>query len=209
MITLCGVTDNYSIVPSPVLDLTQPKKVRIEQRLQVTLKAAANEQPYTIEFRPTGDDHDQTPTQDQLSRWIDEGELVQVNCTSLAARPFVHQEGKTYRSRGKEVQIGDEKAALDSFVIFAGVSMAPLTGNQLLEEAVKQARGAFKRAQRAYRAKRNEERAQQLEAQREERVQKLLERQAAAEAAQATSTAGTETAVEADGATVGTNGRKR
>jgi hypothetical protein len=208
MITLSGITDNYSVVPSPVLDATQPKGFRVEQRLQVTLKAAANDEQYTIEFR-LGSEDDQAPSEEQLNSWIDGGELVQAICTSLAARPFVHQEGKTYRTRGKEVQIGEQKAALDSFIVFAGVSMAPLAGNAALEDAVKQARSAFKRNQRAYRARRNEERAQQLEAQLEERVRKFLERQAAKQGTVLTTSPAAVPAGEEDGVVAGSNGRKR
>jgi hypothetical protein len=208
MITLSGITDNYSVVPSPVLDATQPKGFRVEQRLQVTLKAAANDEQYTIEFR-LGSEDDQAPSEEQLNHWIDGGELVQAVCTSLAARPFVHQEGKTYRSRGKEVQIGEQKAALDSFIVFAGVSMAPLAGNPTLEDAVKQARSAFKRNQRAYRARCNEERAQQLEAQLEERVRKLLERQAARQSSASTASPAAASVGEDEGVVAGSNGRKR
>jgi hypothetical protein len=206
MITLSGITDNYSLVPSPVLDATQPKGFRVEQRLQVTLKAAANDEQYTIEFR-LGSEDDQSPSEEQLNHWIDGGELVQAICTSLAARPFVHQEGKTYRTKGKEVQIGEQKAALDSFIVFAGVSMAPLAGNTSLEDAVKQARSAFKRSQRAYRARRNEERAQQLEAQLEERVRKLLERQAARQGTAPEASSASAAAEEVEAAVA--NGRKR
>ena len=42
MFAVIGTVDNYTILPSPVLDDSDPKGYRIEQRLQVTLKLAAN-----------------------------------------------------------------------------------------------------------------------------------------------------------------------
>jgi hypothetical protein len=200
MFDFIGVADNYAVVPSPVLDETQPKGYRVEQRLQVTVKAAANERAYTVEFR-LGEDS-QAPSESQLDQWIEAGDLVQAFCTGLTARPFVHQEGKVYRSRGKEVQFGDVKANLDSFVVFAGVAMAPLVGGPPLDEMVRQARGSYKRSQRQYRAQRNAERAQQQQAQFEQRAQQLLERKAAEDAAKASQQA---EAAEPAGA----NGRKR
>jgi hypothetical protein len=179
MFDYIGTVDNHALVPSPVLDETQPKGYRVEQRLQVTLKAASNERTYTVEFRL--DQDSQAPSEQLLDQWIESGELVQAFCTGLTARPFVHQAGKTYRSRGKAVQIGEATANLDSFVVFAGHSMAPLsgTGTPSLEEVTKAVRAAYKRGQRQYRAQRNAERAVQLEAQLEERARQLVERRAA------------------------------
>jgi hypothetical protein len=179
MFDFIGTVDNHATVPSPILDETQPKGYRVEQRLQVTLKAAANERSYTVEFR-LGEDS-QAPSEQQLDAWIESAELVQAFCTGLSARPFVHQEGKTYRSRGKAVQIGEQKAELDSFVVFAGHAMAPLSGSgaPALEDVVKQVRAAYKRGQRQFRAQRNAERAAQLEAQLEERARQMVERRAA------------------------------
>ena len=76
MFAVIGTVDNYTILPSPVLDDADPKGYRIEQRLQVTLKLAANErQQYTVEFR-LGDES-QAPSTDLLTKWLESGELVQ------------------------------------------------------------------------------------------------------------------------------------
>ena len=214
MFDFIGIADNYTIVPAPVLDETQPKGYRVEQRLQVTLKAASNERAYTVEFR-LGEDS-QAPSEQLLTQWIESGELVQAYCTGLTARPFVHQEGKTYQARGSEREINGSKAVLDSFVVFAGFAMAPLSGGPALEELVKQARGAYKRSQRQYRAQRNTERAKQQEAQLEERARQMLERKAQQDAEKAASAgigagAAAETAAEApvEGDGAGANGRRR
>ncbi len=123
MFAVIGTVDNYTILPSPVLDDADPKGYRIEQRLQVTLKLAANErQQYTVEFR-LGDES-QAPSTDLLTKWLESGELVQAYCAGLAARPFVHSKEKTYQRRGRAVQIGDQTAELDAFVVFAGSAMA-------------------------------------------------------------------------------------
>ena len=198
MYAYIGTVDNFIVLPSPVLDESAPGGSRIEQRLQVTIKAASNEQTQTVEFR-LGDES-AAPGEDQLTKWLESGELVQAFCTGLSARPFLHQEGKTYRSRGREVQIGETTASLDAFVVLAGVSMAPLSGGPPLEDVVKQVRAAYKRSQRDFRARRNAERVRQLEGQLEERVRQMKERRAAQEAEKAT-------APSAEAAAA--NGRKR
>src|SRR5258707_678171 len=120
---------------------------------------------------------------------------------TILPSPFLHQEGKTYRSRGREVQIGETTAALDAFVVLASVSMAPLAGGPALEDVVKQVRAAYKRNQRDFRARRNSERVKQLEGQLEERVRQMKERRAAQEAEKA--------AVAPFGEAAAANGRKR
>lgn len=197
MIDTIGTIDNFTILPSPVLDESAPKGFRVEQRLQVTLKLAANErQQYTVEFR-LGEDS-QAPSTEQLTKWLESGELVQAYCTGLAARPFLHSKEKTYQRKGREVQVGSEKAELDAFVVFAGFAMATLEPGSPLDEQVKAARGVYKRSQRAYRDQRNAARVQQLEAQMEERVKQMQERRAQQEADKAVS-----------GEAASANGRRR
>jgi hypothetical protein len=200
MFNVIGSIDNFITLPTPVLDETRPEGYRLEQRLQVGIKTAADERQVTIEFR-LGDDSD-APAEQLLNSWLESGELVQAFCTGLTARPFVHREGKTYRSRGKEVQIGEAKASLDAFVVFAGFAMSPMTGDGTLsiEDAVRKARAAFKRGQRAYRERRSAERLKQLEADLPERIKQLQERKAAQDA---------EKLAEVSGEAVGPNGRKR
>ncbi len=194
-----GTIDNFEILPTPVLDESVPEGYRMEQRLQVSLKSAADERQLTVEFR-LGEGSD-APSEQQLNAWLETGELVQAFCTGLAARPFVHREGKTYRTRGKEVQIGDTKAALDAFVVFAGFAMSPLgEGAMTIEEAVRKARAAFKRGQRAYRERRSAERLKQMQAEMPERIKQLQERKAAHDA---------EKQAQAAEEATGQNGRKR
>jgi hypothetical protein len=209
MFDVIGIADNYTIVPAPVLDESQPKGYRIEQRMQVTLKAASNERDYTVEFRLG--ENSQAPSEELLNRWIESGDMVQAFCIGLTARPFVHQEGKTYQARGSQKEINGSLTTLDTFVVFAGYAMAPLMGGQpgVLEEMVKQARGAYKRSQRQYRAQRNAERAKQQEVQLEERARQLLERKAKQEADKADQVgAASAAATEAETA-ASANGRKR
>jgi hypothetical protein len=194
-----GTVDNYETLPTPVLDESAPEGYRMEQRLQVTLKSASDERQLTVEFR-LGDDSD-APAEQQLNAWLESGELVQAFCTGLAARPFVHREGKTYRTRGKEVQIGDTKASLDAFVVFAGFAMSPLGAGALtIEEAVRKSRAAYKRGQRAYRERRSAERLKQLQAEMPQRIKQLQERKAAQDA---------EKQAQAAEEATGQNGRKR
>jgi hypothetical protein len=182
-----GTVDNFTTIPTPVLDDTQPEGYRLEQRLQVTLKSAADERQITVEFRLGADS--EAPAEQTLNTWLESGEIVQAFCTGLAARPFVHQEDKQYRTKGKEVQIGDKKAALDAFVVFAGFAMVPLGDTSLtLEEAVRKARAAYKRGQRAYRAQRSAERLQQLQAELPKRIEEMKQRKAAQEAEKAAET---------------------
>lgn len=184
MVVNLGTVDNFQFLPTAMLDDTQKEGYRLEQRLQVMLKSAVDERQVTVEFR-LGDDSE-APAEQTLNAWLESGEIVQAFCTGLAARPFVHQEGKTYRTRGKQVQIGDEKAALDAFVVFAGFAMAPLGDSSLtLEEAVRKARAAFKRGQRTYRAQRSAERLKQFEEEMPERIRQMKERRAAQEAEKA------------------------
>ncbi len=184
MFAVVGTVDNFITLPTPVLDDTQPEGYRLEQRLQVTLKSAADERQVTVEYR-LGDNSD-APAEQQLNGWLESGDTVQAFCTGLAARPFVHREGKSYRTRGKEVQIGEEKAALDAFVVFAGFAIVPLGDTSLtLDEAVRKAKAAFKRGQRAYRERRSAERVKQLEAELPERIKQMKERRAAQDAERA------------------------
>ncbi|GEM_PF-1663272 len=185
VIDVIGTVDNYTILPTPVLDDNEPTGVRIEQRMQVSLKAASDEAVLTIEFRPGSDGRfgGDAPAENLLTQWIESGDLIQAFCASVRSQPFQHKEGKTYRKKGKQIQVGNETVEMDTFVVFAGVSMAPLVGGPALEEQVRKARSAYKQNQREYRAKRNAERVAQMEAQMAERVKQLQEQRAAQQAA--------------------------
>ncbi len=199
MITAIGTVENFITTPSPVYD-DSPQGYHLEERLQATLQSAADERQLMLEFRLG--EGSAAPSEQLLSRWLEEGELVVALCTGLSARPFVQKEDKTYRRQGREVQIGEETAHLDAMVVLTGQSMTPLADAPDLQEAVKAARAAYKRTQRDYRMRRNAERLEQIKAQLPERIRQLKERQAA-KAAQATQAEGSAAAETSP------NGRKR
>ena len=198
MLVCIGTVDNFILMPSPVLD-ESAQGFHLEQRLQVTLQAAANERQLMIEYR-LGEGSD-APSEQLLNAWLESGDLVEALCTGLTARPFIQNKDKTYRRQGKAVQVGDETAHLDTMVVFAGASMSTLADAKPIAEAVKAARASYKRGQREYRAQRNAERVKQMEAQVADRVKQMRERQAAEETAKAAGSATAEPA--------GANGRKR
>jgi hypothetical protein len=198
MLVCIGTVDNFILMPSPVLDESE-QGFHLEQRLQVTLQAAANERQLMIEYR-LGEGSD-APSEQLLNAWLESGDLVEALCTGLTARPFVQNKDKTYRRQGKAVQVGDETAHLDTMVVFAGASMSTLADAKPIGEAVKAARAAYKRGQREYRAQRNAERVKQMEAQVGERVKQMRERKAAEDAAKS--------AAAGEAQAGGTNGRKR
>jgi hypothetical protein len=199
MLVCIGTVDNFILVPSPILDESE-QGFHLEQRLQVTLQSAANERQLMIEFR-TGEGSD-APSEQLLNTWLESGELVEALCSGLTARPFKQDESKTYQRKGKEIQVGEETAHIDTMVVFAGAAMAPLSAARPLDEAVKAARASYKRGQREYRAQRNAERAKQMEAQVLDRVKLMRERKAAEDAAKAATAA-------AEPEAAGANGRKR
>jgi hypothetical protein len=198
MLVCIGTVDNFILMPSPILD-ESAQGFHLEQRLQVTLQAAANERQLMIEFRLG--EGSEAPSEQLLNQWLESGDLVEALCTGLTARPFKQDKDKTYRRQGKAVQVGDETVHLDTMVVFAGASMAPLAEAKPIAEAVKAARASYKRGQREYRAQRNAERVKQMEAQMVDRVKQLRERKAAEDAAKAAATGEAEPA--------STNGRKR
>jgi hypothetical protein len=198
MLVCIGTVDNFIVLPSPVLDVS-PQGYHLEQRLQVTLQAAANDRQLMIEYR-LGEGSD-APSEQLLNAWLESGDLVEALCTGLTARPFIQNKDKTYRRQGKAVQVGDETAHLDTMVVFAGASMSTLADAKPIAEAVKAARASYKRGQREYRAQRNAERVKQMEAQVADRVRQMRERQAAEETTKAAAGGAAEPA--------GANGRKR
>jgi hypothetical protein len=199
MLVCIGTVDNFILMPSPILDESE-QGFHLEQRLQVTLQAAANERQLMIEFR-LGEGSD-APSEQLLNTWLESGDLVEALCTGLTARPFVQNKDKTYRRQGKAVQVGDETAHLDTMVVFAGASMSTLAEAKPIADAVKAARAAYKRGQREYHAQRNAERVKQMEAQMGERIKQLRERKAAEDAAKTAVAAG-------EAEPTGANGRKR
>src|SRR5262249_22700810 len=141
MLVCIGTVDNFIVLPSPVLD-ESPQGYHLEQRLQVTLQAAANERQLLVEFRLG--EGSEAPSEQLLTTWLASGDLVEALCTGLTARPFLQSKAKTYRRQGKAVQVGEETAHLDTMVVFAGASMSTLADAEPLDEEVKAARASYK-----------------------------------------------------------------
>jgi hypothetical protein len=175
MYFVIGTIDNAITLPTPVLDDSQ-QGYHLEDRMQVTVKSAANDKTTTVEFR-LGPDSD-APTEQQLIAWMENGDLVRVVCSTVSARPFIHQDGKQYRSRGSEKEINGQTAVLDTLIIFAGQSITPATDAINIDDEVRKARGAYKRAQREFRQRLNAERVEKTKAQMDERVAKMRESRA-------------------------------
>ncbi len=176
MLMLIGTCDNVQVVPTPVLDDSE-KGYHTEERLQVTVKSAANDKPQLVEFRPSSEDHT-IPSDAQLTSWMEAGELLRVVCSGVTARPFVHDPAKQYRTRGSEREINGQTVALDTLMVFAGQSATPASSPLDLDAEVRAARGAYKKAQRVFRERVNAERAKKLEAELPGRVAKMREAQA-------------------------------
>jgi len=201
MFDAIGTVANFITVPNLVPDEAEPTGGRRDDRLQVTLELASNEKTVTVEFRLG--EGSEAPAEAQLTKWLEDGELVQAFCSGCTAKPFLHRADKTYRNASKEVEVADGVTAeLDAFVVFAGVAMAPLAGGPALEDVVKQVRAAHKRSQRDFRLRRNAERLKELEEQLPARLKAMQERRAARQAAE-------QEKVGAEAAGAATNGRKR
>jgi len=99
MFDAIGTVANYSVVPNLVPDETDPSGARRDDRLQVTLELASNEKTITVEFR-LGEGSEAPPEQ-QLTKWLEDGEPVQAFCSGCTAKPFLHNPEKTYRNAGK------------------------------------------------------------------------------------------------------------
>ena len=175
MLNLIATLDNAVELPTPVLDDSETG-YHLEQRLQVTAKSPVNDRTFTIEFR-LGDGSD-APAAQQLTAWMEAGELVRISCSGVTARPFTHQEGKQYRSRGSEREINGKTVTLDTLLVFAGTSIVSAATPFDAEEEVRKARGAYQRQQRSYRETVNARRVAQAQATIAERVTRMKEAQA-------------------------------
>src|SRR5258708_40284122 len=119
MLVCIGTVDNFILMPSPVPD-ESTQGFHLEQRLQVTLQAAANERQLMIEFRLG--EGSETPSEQLLNSWLEAGDLVEALCTGLTARPFKQDKDKTYRRQGKAVKGGHETVHLVTMLGFAAAS---------------------------------------------------------------------------------------
>jgi hypothetical protein len=183
MIDLLFTIKRVSKVPSPVLDDAAPEGYHIEERLQIAGVALADERPITIEFRPSGDAADKTPSEQQLRQWMANREELHAFCLNATARPFVQKEGKDYRRVGKEVQIGELIAHLDSMLIYNGYTVVPISEHPDIEAMLRDVHGAFVARQQAYQEQRDRERYEQQMANLPEVVARMRQqRQAQAQA---------------------------
>jgi hypothetical protein len=168
MLATIGTVENFIITPSPILDDSE-QGYHLEERLQVTLKSAIDEQPLVIEFHLGNSST--APSEQVLATWLVEDELVAALCTGISARPIAQQR--------RAAQDDEQATRMDTMVVLAGHSMVALSEGIDLREAVKSVRTAHKRAQRDYLLRRNAERVEQLKARLPERVQRLRSRQGA------------------------------
>jgi hypothetical protein len=144
--------------------------------MQVTIKSAANDKTCTIEFR-LGEGSD-APSEEQLIEWMESGKEVRVVCTTVAARPWVHQEGKQYRTQGSPKEINGVMVALDTIIVFSGQSIALASDPLNLEEDISKARGAYKRSQRDFRKRLNADRIAKTHTELPDRIAKMRESRA-------------------------------
>jgi hypothetical protein len=167
MLATIGTVENFNITLSPILDDSE-QGYHLEEHLQVTLKSAIDEQPLMIEFRLG--DTSAAPSEQVLSTWLVEDELVAALCTGISVRSVAVKQRR-------EAQGDEHTARTDTMVVLAGQSMVALSAGIDLREAVKKARVANKLAQRDDLLRRNAERVEQLRAHLPERIQQLKRRQ--------------------------------
>jgi hypothetical protein len=180
MLATIGTVENFNITLSPILDESE-QGYHLEEHLQVTLKSAIDEQPLMIEFRLG--DTSTAPSEQVLSTWLVEDELVAALCTGISTRSVAVKQRR-------EAQGDEQTARTDTTVALSGQSMVALREGIDLREAVKTARVAHKRAQRDYLLHRNAERVEQLRAHLPERIQQLqLKRRQGVQAPENASTA--------------------
>jgi hypothetical protein len=192
MIDAYFTIDNFITMPMPVLDESE-QGYHLEQRLQVSGKSAADEKQIMIEFQ-LGDQFPETPGEGEITKWMEEGELLHAFCLNVVARPFAQKEDeesrKKYRRIGKEVKIGDQVAHLDTMIVYNGYRLIPVADNPNPLDILKTVHGAYKRRQRDYLTRRNAEKLNDRMAQIPAQVEAMKQRRAAQQQAQGTPTDG-------------------
>lgn len=177
MMTQTGSIINIFVAPVAFLDADAPDGVRVEDQVNLTLKAAADDKEYQHAL-PAKNDSIALKT---LEEWQSQGKLVTVFASSLRAVPFVHDTRKDeagnpvkkYMRPGRKVTVGEQSIETDAFVIFQSydVQLAESVG---LEKSATQARGDFLKRQQEMRKRANQarvERARQLVEERKTQVQ--------------------------------------
>jgi uncharacterized protein YlxW (UPF0749 family) len=186
MFTATGHLAMVFDAPAVVPDATSANGLRTEQQLNVSLKAAADEQEYQFTLPIT----DGTPSLQQLEEWQQAGQLVTVLASAVRAISFYHDTSKDkdgnpvkkYRRAGRRLEVGSVVVEADAFVGFSAYDIRPAGATDLAQEAQK-AHGEYLKRQAQYRQRQVVKRKQQAE----ERVQQRLaqaEAEAKAQAAQ-------------------------
>jgi hypothetical protein len=182
MLTQTGSIVNLFVAPIAFLDAEAPDGVRIEDQINLTLKAAADDKEYQHALPIKGD----TAAMKSLEEWQAQGKLVTIFSSSVRAVPFVHDTRKDeagnpmkkYLRPGRKLTVGEGLAVeADAFLIFQSydVQLAEQVG---LAKSAEQARGDFLKRQQEFRKRSNQARVEKAR-------QLVEERKAQAQAAKA------------------------
>jgi hypothetical protein len=169
MLTQTGTIANLFVAPVAYLDAEGPEGVRVEDQINLTLKAAADDKEYQHSLPVKGG----TVALKALEDWQAQGKLVTAFASSVRAVPFVHDTRKDeagnpmkkYLRPGRKLTVGDGLAVeADAFLVFQSydVQLAEQAG---LAKSAEQARGDFLKRQQEFRKRSNQarvEKARQL-----------------------------------------------
>jgi len=187
MLTQTGSIVNLYTAPVAFLDVEAPEGVRVEDQINLTLKAAADDKEYQHGLPVKGG----TAALKSLEEWQAQGKLVTIFSSSVRAVPFVHDNRKDeagnpmkkYLRPGRKLTVGEGVAVeADAFLIFQSydVQLAEQTG---LGKSAEQARGDFLKRQQEFRKRSNQARV--------EKARQLVEERKAQAKAQVTDSART------------------
>lgn len=177
---------NLYVAPVAFLDADASEGVRVEDQINLTLRAAADQQEYQHNLPAKG-----AVTLKTLEEWQAQGKLVTVLSSGLRAIAFIHDNRKDesgnplrkYQRSGRKVNVGENLAVeADAFVVFQSydVQLADTVGMGKLAE---NARGDYIRRQQEFRKRANQARVEKAH-------QMVEERKAQAKAKVAQATAG-------------------
>lgn len=175
---------NLYVAPFAFLDADAPDGVRVEDQINLTLRAAADQQEYQHNLPAKG-----AVTLKSLEEWQAQGKLVTVFSSGLRAVPFVHDNRKDeagnplkkYQRAGRKVSVSEGFAIeADAFVVFQSYDVQPADAVGM-EKPAEKARGDYIRRQQEFRKRANQARVEKAQQMVEER-----KAQAKAKAEQAT-----------------------
>jgi hypothetical protein len=190
MLTQTGSIVNLYIAPVAFLDANAADGVRVEDQINLTLKAAADDTEYQHALPVKGGG----AALKSLEEWQAQGKLVTVYASSVRAVPFVHdnrkdEEGKPlkkYLRPGRKLTVGEGLAVeADAFLVFQSydVRLAEETG---MAKSAEQARGDYLRRQQEFRQRSNQARVEKARQLVEERKAQAKEKAKTVTAAGAT-----------------------